>query len=223
MTPEKPPLYCSFDIEADGTNPTQHSMLGLGATLFSDATGIVLIDTFECSIAPQQDENKKDFVSDQKTMDEFWKHHPKQLEFVRTNTQSPKQAMQLFANWLRKYDKYDIKWVARPANFDWMWLKCYYEKYGPQDRPDIGYYCHCLSSLIRAYCLTHNIYDQKKFILALSGNYVYTHRALDDAMAQGICYMNLRRLFNNKCSEKIDIDEKGMTIVTRRFDFTIKS
>lgn len=222
MTAEKPALYCSFDIEADGTNPMQHSMLGFGAALFSENPHITLIDTFECTLTPQIDEKQQPFLSNPKTMDEFWKHHPKQLEFVRANTQTPAQAMNALANWLRKYDKYDIKWVARPANCDWMWLKCYYEKYGPSDKPDIGYYCHCLSSLIRAYCLIHNIYDQKKFMLALSGNYAYTHRAIDDATAQGVCYMNLRRLLNRKCHEKIQWDENGVSVVTRRFDFFVK-
>jgi len=183
-----PSAFCSFDVEVDGTNPLQHSMRSIGIALFSETQG--MIDSFYVNLFPQ-----KEAVVDEKTMKTFWEKHPEQWKMIHVNQQTPQEAMLNLARWLSRYQQmYTLKWVARPANCDWMWLKCYYEKYGPDVKPDIGYYCHDLSSLLRAYVLCNHIVYKKDFMTKLSGNAPYTHNALDDAVCQGKMYMNLRLL-----------------------------
>jgi len=192
----KPSLYASFDTESDGTNPLQHSMLALGIALFSEDN--VMVDTFYCHILPQKNDNGISFKSDEGIMQNFWSKHPTVWKAMNENQLTPTAAMNSLHEWLYKYRGYELKWVAQPANCDWMWLKCYYEKYGPPNKVNIGFFCHCLSSLLRSYCLCHGIADKKLFMLSLSGENPYTHCAIDDAIAQGVCYMNLRKLLNSK-------------------------
>ena len=214
---EKPPIYLSFDIEADGTNPFQNSMLSIGIAAFTDENG--LVDQFYSTIFPQRDGYGQPFLPNKKTLQDFWKPIPEQWKLVHTNQKSPEIAMANLAKWLTPFtEQYSLKWVARPANCDWMWLKCYYEQYGPLEKPDIGYYCHDLSSLMRAYCLINHIADKKKFMLALSGNVAYTHNSLDDATAQGFMYINLRRLLKKTCFQSIEYVPNGLKIVTQTYD-----
>jgi len=211
-------VFMSFDIESDGNNPLQHSMLSLGIAAFVEEQGV--IDTFYVTLLPQKDANNQDFLPSACTMETFWKFYPRHWnEIVNSNRFSPSQAMESLSEWLQKHSKTSsIKWVARPSNFDWMWLKCYYEKYGPLEKPDIGFYCHDLSSLLRAYCLTHNIQDKKKFQLILAGRYKYTHNALADALCQGNMYMNLRKLLMRKLPTHIEYLPEGGVRVTYAFN-----
>lgn len=209
-TVSKPNVYCSFDIEADGNNPLQHSMRSFGAAMYAnvntvnvnttqDSSSISLtpaipIDTFYITIKQQRNARP-----DEKTMIDFWSKHPKQWLEINRRPVEPAVAMDLLAQWLDKYSQsHHIKWIARPANFDWMWLKCYYETYGPKVKPDIGFYCQDLTSLIQAYVLCNKISDKLAFITSLTANSTCTHNALDDALCQGTMYMNLRKLLSVK-------------------------
>lgn len=192
----KTEAFCSFDVETDGDNPMMYSMRSIGLALY-DGRNHSMIDSFYVTIAPQEDHRGVKFTPDPHTMKEFWDKHPEQWAEVNTNNVSPEKAMSLLAVWFQlHYQNFSIKFVARPSNFDWMWLKCYYEKYGPKNKPNIGYFCHDLSSLMRAYQKCHDIRDKKKFITQLSGDAPYTHNALDDAICQGRMYMTLRRLLD---------------------------
>jgi len=198
---EKIEAFCSFDVEADGTNPLEHSMRSLGVGLFTDSG---LIDTFYKTIVPQKQRDGSLFGTDPLIMRDFWQKHPKQWKEINTSAQEPSTVMFLFSRWLDKHQKkYIIKWVSRPSNCDWMWLKSYYEFYGPPKKPTIGHYCHDLSSLLRAYILCHNIMNKKAFIHSLSDGSPYTHNALDDAICQGKMYMNLRNLLKKPTRQNV--------------------
>lgn len=182
-------VYCSIDVETDGSNPLQHSMRSIGVAAFTDTKG--LISTFYCTIQPRPNTSV-----DPVTMEEFWNKYPDHWREVNTNATTPQIAMLQLSNWLSSFTSSNIcvKWVARPANFDWMWLKCYYEAYGPINRPPIGFFCHDLSALVLCYIKCHGITDRKAFEDSLTGGRPYTHHALDDAICQGEMYTRLRRL-----------------------------
>jgi hypothetical protein len=174
----------------DGTNPMQNSMRSIGLALFVENRG--LVDTLYVNILPRDG-----LLPNTKTMREFWDHHAEQWKALAENAVLPEQAMLTVAEWITKHSKsYSLKWVARPACVDWMWLKCYYETFGPSEKPDIGYYCHCLSSMLRTYFLVYPVRDKKPIMTQLSENVPYNHNALDDAICQGTIYMNLRKIFN---------------------------
>ena len=213
----KIPAFLSFDVELDGPTPMCHSMLSLGIALFTENTGIV--DTFYLTLFPQKNEKNEYYPPSTVTMENFWRRFPNEWKHVNQNQVEPSEAMSQLANWLFKYHHmYEFKWVASPSCSDFGWLKCYYEKYGPPQKIDIGHYCHDLSSLFRAYCLCHNISDTRGFMKLLAGDAIYNHHALYDAIYQGRVYMNLRRLLNKQCVEKIDYIPGGLKIVTQTYD-----
>jgi len=188
--PSLPPAYCSFDVEMDGNNPMLNSMRSIGIALFTEKDG--KIDSLYMNIMPRPETKPNP-----KTMRDFWERHPQQWKCVNENPLRPEAATANLASWLRYHEKsYTLKWVARPACVDWMWLKCYYETYGPAVKPDIGYYCHCLSTMLRSYFLTYPVRDKRAVMAELSNNLPYNHNALDDAVCQGTIYMNLRKIYN---------------------------
>lgn len=180
--------YASFDIETDGNNPMQYNMRSLGVALYLEnkmapfATFYIRVEPFyQVEIDPKC-----------KT---FWEKHQKQWADLQVGARPVGECMQMLSTWLTLHaQKYTIKWVANPANFDWMFLKCNYETHGPTGKYDIGFFCHDLSSLLRTYLLIHNITDKSAFTNQLSGQLKYTHHALDDALYQGRVYMKLRKL-----------------------------
>ncbi len=189
----RPPAFCSFDVEVDGPHPLAHSMRSIGIALYTERDG--LLDTFYVHLKPQVDHQGTPFEPDPDTMRFFWNLRPEEWAHVNTDALEPREAMGRLADWMRTHQtRFTLKWVAKPSNCDWMWLKPYYEQYGPPDRPKLGHYCHDLSSLLRAYEIGHNIVDKKAWMNSLSNNAPYTHNALDDAICQGNMYMNLRKL-----------------------------
>lgn len=198
----KTPLYASFDVETDGNNPMQNSMRSIGIALFVSGHAEP-IDTFYRTVQPRADAAPED-----KCMRSFWKEHPEAWQHVNEDPSPASDVMTALSLWLKSYStKYTIKWVASPANFDWMFLKCYYESYAMDtDKYDIGFFCHDFASLVRAYMLMQNISDAQKFKDYLAGGAVYTHHALDDAIYQGISYMNLRTLLQFRGEEGIEMN-----------------
>jgi hypothetical protein len=183
------PLYASFDVETDGNNPLQHSMRSIGIVLFD--TNARVVGTFYQTFVPQPHG-----TVEAKCKLAFWDRHPLLWEEVTSNAVPIAHGIARLVTFLQSYPRGNIKWVASPANFDWMWLKCYYEHYGPPHKPDIGFFCHDLVSLLRSYTLLKGIKNKMQLLKKLSGNREYSHHALDDAMYQGIVYMNLRKLLS---------------------------
>jgi len=185
------PLIASFDIEADGNNPLQHSMLSLGIAFFRSPE--ILVETFYVNIEPQIGK-----VAEAKCMEEFWSKHPKQLEMVQSNRVTPETAMLQLHKVLEKLStRYKISWVAGPSCFDWMFVKCYYEFYGPVNKTPLGFYCQDLTSFARAYAIMHNMNLNQLMIWLVGKRDPETiHHALEDAKYQGLCYMKIRQKLN---------------------------
>lgn len=186
----KSAVYASLDIESDGNNPMQYSMRSIGISLFLEGSNKVF-DTFYRTILP-----RPGTCPEEKCMTNFWKKNLDQWNHVNENPSTPSDVMYDLSKWLKFHDKtLSVKWVASPANFDWMFLKCYYELFAPPEtKYDIGFFCHDLSSLLRAYIVMHKISDSQSFKKDLSENALYNHNALDDSICQGVMYMNLRKL-----------------------------
>lgn len=187
-------LFASFDCELDGTNPMQHSMRSIGVAIFEDHN-VRPLRTFYATLKPQVDA-----CVNPHTMSAFWDRFPKQWEEVNTNTIEIADAMSQFSDFLKscsgtQHNK--IIFVASPANQDWMFLKCYYEKYGPVEKYDIGFFCHDLASMLRTYIRMCRIANEEAFKHSLAGNNIYDHTALHDAIYQGVMYVKLRILLDS--------------------------
>jgi hypothetical protein len=186
----KPSAFASFDVELNGQNPLQHSMLSIGVALFVEHVG--LVDRFYRNIKA-----RPGTTCDQKTMENFWRLHPAQWEKVNTNQVTHEEAMSELSKWIAIHSKtYRLKWVAKPSCVDWMWLKCYYDTYGPEDKLDLGHYCDCLGTMLKTYFFLYPSRDKKDCVAKLANHLPYTHDALEDAIYQGTIYMNLRKIFH---------------------------
>lgn len=180
-------IFASLDLETDGNNPLQHNMLSIGIALFN--TNGSLVDTFYQNIKPQAGK-----VADPKCMKNFWDKYPELYKEVCTNQVEPSEAMLLLDTWLKTYSRtMRVTWVASPSCFDWMFLKCYFEAYGPQDKQELGFSCQCLPSLARGYAMLQRV-SVSRVMNSLGGPRMPCdiHHALSDAIYQGHCYMNLR-------------------------------
>lgn len=187
-------IFASFDVESDGDNPLTHSMVSLGIALFTESSHDIgkksPFDTFYVTIKQQ-----KGKAAQESTMTDFWSKRPREWAHVTENPDEPEEAMRKLAYWLAKYEKREMKWVASPAHFDWMFLKCYYECYGPKQKPNIGFACYDLVSMILAHSIENNLHPAS-LKSSLSQDMPYTHHALDDAKYQGVIYMNMRVRLN---------------------------
>ena len=192
MTTKKT-LYLSFDIEADGPSPSVNSMLSIGIWGF-DTNGRE-IATFQRNIKPHPSRTE-----DLPTKVRFWDKNLKIKEFVSTNQADAEFCMEeimIFYEGLK--DKgYNIKWVARPSAYDWQWLNCYYNEFGPEGKSSIGYSALCISTLLTAFCKLHKVSDDQWDGLwaELTEGEKITHNPLDDARCQGKVMFNLMNKMN---------------------------
>lgn len=191
------PLYINFDLEMDGKSVCDNSIRSIGMAAY--ATNGQLIDTFYRNISPREDAKE-----DPACIRNFWNKYPYQWEKIQENAVSPSVAMKELSDWLRPLSKqYSLKFIAMPACIDWGFLKYYYDRFGPQDKVDLGIFCHCLSTLILAYRLVNGIQDKYKFMNQLKNgcHMEYNHHSLSDSIVQGHMYMNLRKLYEQQRQE----------------------
>jgi hypothetical protein len=165
-------------------------MLSIGIALFDPAkSGTEPVEKFYRTICPQPGAQQEAACM------EFWKDYPAQWALLSVDAVAPSDAMRDLSEWLDTRGKtYNMKWVAAPSNFDWMFLKVYYEVYKPKTGAySIGFFCHDLTSLIRAYAIMHGL-DTSELRERLAGDRRHTHNALEDACRQGVQYCTIRAL-----------------------------
>lgn len=182
---QKPRLYASIDIESDGNNPCQHSMISCGISFITSDGKI--IEEIIYNLFP-----RKDRSYEPRCMTEFWMN-PEQHEawnYIQQDRVTPEKAMAALAMKLSYFSlSWDIEWIAYPACFDWMFLKTYYEEFGPIDKISLGYYCVDIGSEIRSVAITiGKTYDNVIAMFTVPNT--SPHVALYDARCQGIMYVN---------------------------------
>ena len=170
----------SFDIEADGPSPATNNMLQFGAVTNSG-------EKFSVNI-----QQRSGYVGDPDTI--AWLAKNNIWQSVNVNAVHPIVAMTRLSEWLSKIQG-PVKFIAMPAAYDWMWLRCYYDQYAPPDAYKLPFKSTCISSYRDA------IFDQKgitddeewdKLNSELFGERVgINHNAVDDAVNQLRFYQNL--------------------------------
>lgn len=191
-TNEPPRLFASIDVETDGNNPAQNSMLAIGVAFLS-TTGDV-VDVFERNILPTPDRKQDDVC-----MKTFWNlpENQKAWAAIHTNQVTPAEAMSDLSAQLRTLSKdYTITWCGFPACFDWMFLKVYYESFGPTDKHPIGYLCTDIDSQMDFAVELHKT-TYGKLVERFAPPNPHPHNALSDAITQGQMFINMKKSFEN--------------------------
>ena len=130
-------------------------------------------------------------VRDERCWAQFWKKNLPVWDYIQENAQSPFQVMREFHDWYCALSQlYLVRWVAKPANYDWMWLCSLYAEFGPADKVDLGFKATCISSMLRVCELAGADANALHREIAFSG-YKHTHMADDDALGQAFVYLKL--------------------------------
>lgn len=177
-------IYVSIDIEADGPIPGGNSMISLGAAAFrsNSRTPIAL---FEVNLHPLPEA-----TSDPETM-KWWGTQPKAWNYATANRKLPQVAMTLFRAWLEALPG-KLVFVGYPATYDFMFVYWYLVKFTGFPAP-FGFSGLDIKTLAAAklkvpYNMATKRNMPKKWF---EGCPPHTHKAIDDAIGQGILFLNI--------------------------------
>lgn len=196
----KPQLFLSFDVETDGPTPLLNNLLSIGIVGITSNCDIIY--KFEANIKPLETH-----CQDKKTMETFWLKSEQETAWnnLMTNQRNVVEVFEQLSNELLELSyKYNLAFVAKPACFDWMFFKCYYEYAKSKSTNeinfyDIGFKCICASTLTDYYknLDSSNLSVISKLMADIKKNTNgFEHNALYDATIQGLFYCKLLEKLN---------------------------
>jgi DNA polymerase III epsilon subunit-like protein len=164
-------VYISVDIETAGPNPSDYSLLTIGACSVFDAQQMFYVELQP--VSPR-------FVTGALTVSKL------SMERLYKHGQPAKAAMQQFEDWVLKQagDGQKPVFVAFNAAFDWMFVNDYFHRW--LGRNPFGHTALDIKSLYMG--LTGVPWEEttKRFLVPrYLGDQEFTHHALRDAMDQG--------------------------------------
>lgn len=183
-------VYGHFDIEADGPTPATSNMINIGI-VFTDASGATLNEIC-VDLQP-----RLGYPGDAETL-KWWQHPDRINEYNRILAQgkNPIKAMDeintVITGVLQQANAKKVVWVARPAAYDWMFLKCYWDLYRLHNVKaiDIGFSATCLSSIREVWKEFSGLKREQvdEYFKRWTKDVVMTHNGLDDARYQARIY-----------------------------------
>lgn len=186
----RPFLYLSFDIETDGNNPMLNSMISIGFCGMTD--NLTTVFEYQANLEPLEGH-----VQEPKCM-EFWEKNQNAWNATQINKRFYVDVMEELSNHFTELSKtYNLKFIAMPSCFDWMFFKSYYEQANNQKFYDIGFKCICISSYFDAYCETRDMRSKDKDALKLQlmeYNQTVDHFAIEDAKCQAKLYVKVKQM-----------------------------
>lgn len=174
-------IYVSTDIEANGPIPGPFSMLSFASAAFLvDKT---LVDTFTANLETLPG------ASVDPHNQAFWDNHPEAWAACREDPQPPGLVFPKYADWLDALPGIPV-FVGYPATYDFMFIYWYLIRYAGRS----PFRHHGLD--LRTYAMAML---KKGFKKAGKGDmprrwfdpHPHTHRALDDAIEQGLLFCNM--------------------------------
>lgn len=194
-------IYFSFDIEADGPIPGPNSMLSFGCAAFDldlDNEAHKPIATFSANLLQLEGA-----TTDSDTM-AFWAKNPTAYAATRENCRPPETAIRQFVGWVHEVSKRVYKRpvaVAYPAGYDFTWLYWYTQKFAGESPFSFA----CLDVKTLAFAAKKDWFGgyrdatKRAFPKAwFKDTGRHTHVALDDAIEQGIIFVNIMRELTKK-------------------------
>jgi len=192
-TKMKPFLYLSFDIETDGGNPLVNNMISIG--FYGVTENLVNEFQYQANIY-----SLVGHVQDEDCM-KFWQQNQSAWDATQINKKRFEVVMEDLSNKFTKLSKmYNLKFIAMPACFDWMFFKSYYEYAAKTLHTkfyNIGFKCICISSYFDAYCENKNIYGKDKESLKLQlmeHDKSKDHHAIENAKCQAKLFIKIRQI-----------------------------
>ena len=169
------------DIESDGHNPLESSMLSF-ASVAVDVTGGVLGE-FEAVLTPRADRRPNpDTMA-------WWATQPEAYKWATTNPEDPAVVMARYADWVESLPGFRV-FAAAPMTFDGPWMDHYLWTYagtrvlgGPFNSRQIfrggGVCLYTMAGSLRG--AEYTKWGMQRLPPAWYGHIEHTHRAIDDA------------------------------------------
>lgn len=178
---DRPEIYVSTDVEADGPIPGINSMLSFGSAAYlADKT---LVSTFTVNL-----ETLPGAVENPKTM-EWWKNQPEAWKACRENSQPPEKAMKDYLGWVKGFPGIPV-FVGYPASYDFMFVYWYLIRFTGES--PFSFSALDIKTLAMALLKTDFRKTVKKNMPKhWFDNNPHPHRALDDAIEQGVLFCNM--------------------------------
>ena len=176
--------YVSVDVEADGPVPGIYSMLSIGAAAFHLGSKTP-IATFEANLLPLPGA-----TTHPDTM-AWWQTQPDAWAHVCKDQQDPEAAMRKFRAWLERLPGNRVI-AGFPVTFDFAHINWYLTKFTGYPTP-LGFSGLDIKTLAAAKLgipyqnATKRNMPKRWF----KGCPRHTHKALDDAIGQGILLLNI--------------------------------
>lgn len=175
-------IYISTDVESDGPIPGMNSMLSFASVALTDAGDV--ISTFERNL-----ETLEGAKPDNETM-KWWQTQPAAWAAHRKDIVPAPHAMADYIAWVTELPGTPV-FVAYPAGYDFMFMYWYMMRYVGSSpfsfsAIDVKTFAMCL--LKRDFRKT----TKDKFPAKWFDNrFKHTHTAIDDAMEQGLMFINM--------------------------------
>jgi len=192
-------IFLSIDIEADGPVPGLNSMLSFGVAAFTLTSKDPRkpIDTFEANLEVLSDVAYREWplnCASENTM-KWWATQPEAWEACRQNQRDPWEVMPEFVDWCRNLPG-KLVVVGYPVTFDFMFLHWYTIVFGglrDGERCPFGFSGLDIKTLaaekmdVPFRMATKRRMPKRWF----RGAPPHTHEALDDAIGQGVLFVNM--------------------------------
>lgn len=174
-------VYFSTDVETDGPIPGPHSMLSLGSAAYAaDGT---LLGTFEANLRTLHGA-----YPHPATMP-WWREHADAWDACRADTVEPADAMPAYADWVRTFPGTPV-FVAYPAGFDFTFVYWYLVRFtggSPFSFAALDMKTLAMAALGCGYAAA----TKGRMPRAWFPDRPHAHRALDDAVNQGVLFCNM--------------------------------
>lgn len=181
IDPSQPTTFVVTDIEADGPNPLESSMLSF-ASVACDAGGRVL-DEFAAVLTPRPDR-----APNPDTM-AWWATQPEAFAHATEDPEPPELVMPRYADWVESLPGYRV-FAAAPIVFDGLWMDHYLWTFaqtrvlgGPFKSRQIfrggGVCLYTMAGALRG--ADYLDWGMQRVPPEWYGHIAHTHRAMDDA------------------------------------------
>jgi hypothetical protein len=202
-------IYVSVDVESDGPIPGINSMLSLGAAAFDPSLEDLTqrftpVATYEVNIKPL-----KDAVQDPETM-KWWNSQPEAWEAATRDAREARVIIPEFHKWLNDLPGRPI-FVGYPSGFDFTFVHVYNTRFAPPSaspsgKDPFGFSAVDIKSYAAAYLGVDYPYAIKRNMPkpwfktppGCTPAPKHTHKALDDAIGQGILFLNILDAIKSK-------------------------
>lgn len=181
----KPEFYISVDVETDGPIPGPNSMLSMGAAAFDNSGK--LVGTFSTNL-----EQLPEAKPDPSTM-EWWATQPEAWSACRLDPVLPRRAMAEFIGFAEHFKSFGrLAFVAYPAGFDFTFVYWYLMRF--VGRSPFSFSAIDIKTLASAVLdCDYTQATKRNWPKEWKSKRPHTHVALDDAIAQGEEFFNIKK------------------------------